>query len=147
MPDLLTKVQIIATDETSAAYNSAKAGAAGFTAAIQANTGAMGSNVVAINSATAATNGLANATGRAARGEFMEAQHAIRGMGEELGVHMPRFVSTFIAHIGGVAPVMAAAFAPVAIIGLIEILAKIPDAIDKIILKFEGFGEAAQKAF
>jgi hypothetical protein len=58
-----------------------------------------------------------------------EARHALRGFGEEIGVHMPRFVSSFVAGLGGVGPALAAAFTPIAVIGLIEVL---KDAIEKV---------------
>ena len=59
---------------------------------------------------------------RQARGEAMEARHALMGVGEEIGVKMPRFVTTFISHLGGVAPVLASAFSAVAVVGIAEIL-------------------------
>src|SRR5208282_5290535 len=68
------------------------------------------------------------ALGRAS-GAGREAREAMRGIGEEMGVHLPRFVSSFLASIGPIGGIMAAAFAPIAIIGLIEFLDKIPGAI------------------
>ena len=50
---------------------------------------------------------------RAAGREFTEARHAIMGVGEEIGVRAPRFVTTFLSHLSGVAPMMAAAFSVV----------------------------------
>lgn len=60
----------------------------------------------------------------AAKMEFSatEARHAFHGLGEEVGIRIPRFVQSFVAHLGGVGPALAAAFAPVAIIGLAEVL-------------------------
>ena len=78
---------------------------------------------------------------------MMEARHSIMGVGEEIGVHMPRFVSTFISHLGGIGPALAAAFAPVAIIGLIQVLSEVPAKFDEIIDKLAGWDEAARKAF
>jgi|GEM_PF-5508461 len=52
----------------------------------------------------------------------VEARHAIHGLGEEIGIHVPRFVQTFVAELGGVGPLMAAAFTPIAVAGLVEVL-------------------------
>lgn len=51
-----------------------------------------------------------------------EARHALHGLGEEIGIHVPRFVQSFVSHLGGVGPALAAAFAPIAIIGLTKVL-------------------------
>lgn len=51
-----------------------------------------------------------------------EAREAVRGLGEEIGVHMPRFVSSFVSDLGGVGPALAAAFTPIAVIGLAKVL-------------------------
>ena len=74
-----------------------------------------------------------------------EAREAIRGMGEELGVHMPRFVSSYLTSLGGIAPIMAMAFAPIAVIGLIEVLGRVPDAITKITDSLMGWDAAGKK--
>jgi hypothetical protein len=76
--------------------------------------GASSRITAAMNSAGAAPEKLAFST--------MEAQHALRGMGEELGVRMPRFVSSFVSHLGGVGPALAMAFTPIAIIGVTKVL-------------------------
>lgn len=76
-----------------------------------------------------------------------EAKHALHGLGEEIGVHIPRFVQGFVANLGGVGPALAMAFTPIAIVGLIGVLSEIPDAIDKGINKLQGWTEAAKKAF
>ena len=74
-----------------------------------------------------------------------EARHAIHGLGEEIGVHMPRFVQTFVAHLGGVGPLMAAAFTPIAVVGLLEVLEHVPEVIQKGIDKLMGFDEEMKK--
>src|ERR1017187_3076692 len=33
-----------------------------------------------------------------------ESTEAFRGLGEEIGVRLPRFVTSFLSHIGGIAP-------------------------------------------
>ena len=80
-------------------------------------------------------------------GDASQARHAIRGLGEELGVHMPRFVSSYLTSIGGVSTIMAAAFAPIAVIGLIEVLAQIPGMIEKGVNALRGWNEEAKKDF
>jgi hypothetical protein len=76
-----------------------------------------------------------------------EARHAIHGLGEEIGVHMPRFVQSFLADLGGVGPVMAAAFAPIAVIGLVEVLGEIPKKLEEGISYLHGWNEEAKKDF
>jgi hypothetical protein len=80
-------------------------------------------------------------------GQMRETREALRGLGEELGVTMPRFVSSWLASLGGVSTVMAAAFAPIAAIGLIEVLGKIPAALQKGIDWLHGWTAEAKKAF
>ena len=72
---------------------------------------------------------------------------AFRGLGQEIGVKMPLFVGSWLSSLGGVSTVMAAAFAPIAVIGLIEVLSKIPDALQKGIDYLHGWDAAAKKAF
>ena len=74
-----------------------------------------------------------------------EARHAIHGLGEELGVHLPRFVQSFVARLGGVGPLMAAAFTPIAVIGLLEVLQHVPEAIQKGIDELAGFDAEMKK--
>ena len=75
------------------------------------------------------------------------ARMAIRGLGTEMGVAMPRFVGSWLTSLGPVSAVMGAAFAPIAIIGLVEVLGKLPGAIHDGILAIEGFGAAQRKTF
>ena len=72
---------------------------------------------------------------------------AIRGLGTEMGVAMPRYVGSWLASLGPVSTIMAATFAPIAIFGLIEVLGKLPGAIHNGELALEGFGEAQRKVF
>jgi hypothetical protein len=60
---------------------------------------------------------------RASSREITEARHAMHGFGEEIGIHVPRFVQSFVAEIGGVGPLLATAFTPIAIVGLASVLA------------------------
>jgi hypothetical protein len=76
-----------------------------------------------------------------------ETREALRGLGEEIGITMPRFVSAGLASLGPVSTVMAAAFAPIVVVGLIEVLAKVPAALQKGIDWLNGWDAAAKKAF
>ena len=76
-----------------------------------------------------------------------ESREAIRGLGEELGVRVPRHISSFLAELDGVGPLMAAAFTPIAVIGLVGVLREIPDALEKGINQLQGWNAAAKKAF
>jgi len=42
-----------------------------------------------------------------------EARHALMGVGEEIGVHIPRFVGTFISQMPGIGKALEAAFSSV----------------------------------
>ena len=75
------------------------------------------------------------------------AREAIRGLGEEIGVHMPRFVGSWLASLGPVSGIMGAAFAPIAAIGLIEIIGKLPETIQRGVDALHGWTAEAKKAF
>jgi hypothetical protein len=77
----------------------------------------------------------------------MQARMAMMGMGQEMGVALPRFVRSFLTSVGPVAGIMAAAFLPVAIIGVVEWLAKVPSAIENMTDSIMGYGEAQKEAF
>lgn len=79
--------------------------------------------------------------------EATEARHALHGLGEEIGIHVPRFVQSFVAHLGGVGPALASAFSVIAVIGLIQVLAEIPEAIQKGIDSLTGWDAEAKKAY
>lgn len=76
-----------------------------------------------------------------------EARHAFHGLGEEIGIHVPRFVQSFVAQLGGVGPVLAAAFTPIAVIGLVEVLGEIPKKLEEGIGYLHGWNEEAKKDF
>jgi hypothetical protein len=76
-----------------------------------------------------------------------EARHAIHGLGEEIGIHVPRFVQSFVAELGGIGPLMAAAFAPIAVIGLVEVLGEIPKKLEEGISSLHGWNDEAKKDF
>src|ERR1041385_817511 len=73
-----------------------------------------------------------------------QASHSIRGIGEEIGIRMPRFVSTFLAEIPAVGAAMSAAFSAVAIIGFVQTLEQIPAAIAKAIDALHGWDDEAR---
>jgi len=71
-----------------------------------------------------------------------EAREAIRGLGEEMGVRVPRHISSFLAEIGGIGPLMAAAFTPIAIVGLIDVIGHAADKLEEFREKPEKLREA-----
>jgi hypothetical protein len=85
---------------------------------------------------------------RKLRSEKMEAKHAAMMLGHETGVVLPRHVISFLSSMGPVAGIMASAFAPIMVAGLVIALGeKVPEAIEKAINKLRGWDEEAKKAF
>jgi hypothetical protein len=82
---------------------------------------------------------------------MMEARHSVMLLGEEFGVHLPRALTTFIASIGPLGGALEAAFPFLAIaVGatlLIEHLAKMHEAGEKLTADQINFGTAANNAF
>ncbi|WP_058189837.1 coiled-coil domain-containing protein [Terracidiphilus gabretensis] len=82
---------------------------------------------------------------------MMEARHSVMLLGEEFGVHLPRALTSFIASIGPLGGALEAAFPFLAIaVGatlLIEHLAKMHAAGEKLTDDQMAFGTAAQNAF
>jgi hypothetical protein len=70
---------------------------------------------------------------------MMEARHSAMLLGEEMGVHIPRAVSTMLASIGPLGALMAAAFPILGALALIDIIGRVID-------KFSESGAAAEKA-
>ena len=85
--------------------------------------------------------------GQESKYSVTEARHALHGLGEEIGIHMPRFVQSFVAELGGIGPLMAAAFAPIAVIGLVEVLGEIPKKLEEGISALHGWNDEAKKDF
>ncbi len=79
--------------------------------------------------------------------DVTEARHASHLLGDELGVHVPRAVQSFLAHMDGVGPLLAKAFTPLAVIALLDVIKQIPDKIGEATTAIAGFGEAAQKTY
>jgi hypothetical protein len=82
---------------------------------------------------------------------MMEARHSVMMLGEEFGVHLPRGVTSFIASLGPLGPALEAAFPFLAIaVGatiLLEHLAKMHEAGEKLTADQISFGTAANNAF
>jgi len=74
-----------------------------------------------------------------------EARHAMHGLGEEIGVHLPRFVQSFLAEIPAVGSVMSAAFAPIAIIGLIQVAGELIEKVREMVPAWKEAEEAEKE--
>src|ERR1035437_1847280 len=68
-----------------------------------------------------------------------------RGFGEEIGVRIPRFVSSFVSSVLPVSGIMEAAFSAVAVVGLVEVLLKVPNAVNEIVLRLHDMTEAERR--
>jgi hypothetical protein len=74
--------------------------------------------------------------------EMREAKGSMALLGEEIGVHIPRHLQTFMAKLPGVATAMSAAFNAVAVFALVDIVVKAGEKIYEFAQKNE---EAAKK--
>ena len=114
------------------------------------------------------TTGLSDAA-KSARGSFQDIQSGAKGMGasvgtdmrstresvmllgEEFGIHLPRALTSFIAHLGPVGAAMETAFPFIAIIAaavlLTEKLASLRQAAEQLTEDEVKFGTAAQNAY
>src|ERR1017187_3326209 len=117
------------------------------TAELDAFRTSVAANMGAVRAEFGATAAAAKVAAVQTGGSTRGAREAMRGLGEEMGVRMPRFVSGWLASLGPVAGIMSAAFAPIAVIGLVEILGKIPGALQKGIDWLHGWTEESKKAF
>jgi hypothetical protein len=113
------------------------------TAALQANTAAL----QAVTPAAGAASNALRQVGSAGSSGATEARLAMKGLGTELGVNMPRFVASFLTSLGPVAGIMSSAFSVIAVVGLIEVLDKVPGAIQKMVDSLHGWDEAAKQTF
>ena len=93
----------------------------------------------------------AEGMGRRMGSGMTEARHSVMMLGEEFGVHIPRALASFIASLGPVGAALEAAFPFLAIIVgatlLIEHLAKIREAGEKLTTDQVKFGTAVENAF
>ncbi|HKS95320.1 MAG TPA: hypothetical protein VJV74_04210, partial [Terriglobia bacterium] len=80
-------------------------------------------------------------------GEITTARFAASGLSQELGLGMPRALTTFLARSETIGPILSKAFSVVAAVALAEIIAKLPDMIQSATDALEGFDDEAKKAF
>ena len=78
--------------------------------------------------------------------ETTEATHSLALMGEEVGIHIPRHIRTFIAQMPGVGKAMSAAFNAVAIIAVIGVLYEAGKKVHELTESYRAMGEAAKKS-
>jgi ABC-type transporter Mla maintaining outer membrane lipid asymmetry permease subunit MlaE len=133
MASLVSAIHIVATDETGPAYAAATAGANQYAGAVK--------------SGAAAAGAASESAGHIMTRNAHEARAALAMLGEETGVRLPRHVRSWLSSVEGIAPIMAAAFTPIMVIGLIESLGKVPEAMQKGIDKLMDWGEASKKRF
>ena len=106
MPDNVVSVVITGSNEASPALDAAMLEIDALNAKVQA----MGSQMAV--------------AGERMTFSMQEARGTAALLGEEVGVHIPRHLATFMAGLPGVGVAMSAAFSGVAIIGIIELLVK-----------------------
>jgi Lambda phage tail tape-measure protein (Tape_meas_lam_C) len=87
--------------------------------------------------------GLVRETSAKMRADMTEAKGSIALLGEEVGVHMPRHLRTFVAGLPGVATAMSAAFNAVAVFALLNVVVETGRKVVEFAKKNE---EAARKA-
>lgn len=127
-----------------------KMGAAGGEAAIEelrAQIKAMQVDLEQANAQIAALEAKLAEMPRRGTHQITEARHAIHGMAEEIGVHVPRFVQSFIASLEGVGPMLASAFSVVAIIGIVQILPELIEGIANTARALGGLDAEGKKAY
>lgn len=76
-----------------------------------------------------------------------QAKMAMRGLGTEVGVSMPRYVSAWLASLESVGPAMAAAFSAIAVVGLIMLVVKAGEQLVSFIGQIGALSAAEKKAF
>jgi hypothetical protein len=85
--------------------------------------------------------------GPKASSSMREARGTLALLGEDVGIRLPRHLQTFVAGLPGVSAGLAAGFAPIAVITLIDVLEKIPKKIAELEDYFAHFGAAEKAAF
>ena len=145
---MATPVDILirARDEFSAVTNKA-----------QAEINALAKSNVELGNATVKVSSEANKAGSAfnnlqsgakrTHASFIEANEAARALGEQIGVQLPRYVSQFLARSSAIGPVLAEAFNALAVVGLISVIAELPEAFKKLEGAITGWDEKAKKAY
>lgn len=99
-----------------------------------------------MGTAAAALDETGDAADRVTR-SITDARVAAQGLFTELGVRVPRALTTFIARSELIGPVLNAAFGVVAIGAFIEVLTQVPGLIDKAIAGLTGWDKEAQQAY
>jgi hypothetical protein len=94
-----------------------------------------------------------SAAGEGARqlGESMgsgtrEARESLRLLSEEVGIHIPRGLQTFIATLPGVGTALNAAFSSVAVLAIIELIVKVAEKVGELRKKAEEFQKAIKES-
>jgi hypothetical protein len=78
--------------------------------------------------------------------QTQEAKGTLMLLGEEIGVHMPRHLTTLIAKIPGVGTALQAAFTSVAVLAMIEVIAKVIEKIGEMRQKAEDAAKALKES-
>jgi hypothetical protein len=97
-------------------------------------------------SAAEALNRMKDASEASGKG-FANASLAARGLGQELGITLPRAVTSFLAQTKLIGPALSGAFGVIAIVGLVEVLGQIPAAYEKISGAITGWDTKAKEAY
>jgi hypothetical protein len=71
----------------------------------------------------------------------------VRGLGQEIGVGIPRFMASFLGSLAPVAGFLQAAFLPIVIVGFIEILGKAITKVGEMAEAVGGFGEKTKRTY
>jgi hypothetical protein len=131
------------TTRIKAAFEDAGADSAAALAQLQAQMTGLQAKIVSLEAQLAALKG----GHRGLTDEVHKSEMGMHLMGDVIGVKMPRMVRNYVGSLEMVAPVMAAAFAPLMAIEMGRILSEIPEALQKGIDKLRGWGEEAKKNF
>lgn len=76
-----------------------------------------------------------------------EARVAAMGLGQELGVRMPRILSRFLSQSESIGPLLSKAFTVVAVVAMIEVVSMLADKIKQVAESVYGWDEATKKAY
>lgn len=78
---------------------------------------------------------------------FDNASIAGRGFAQLLGFELPRSVTTFLAKSDTIGPLLSKAFGTVAVLGMVEALAQVPEMFSKLEGAITGWDEKAKKSY
>lgn len=139
-------ILIRARDEFTATFNKANAE---IDALVKSNV-ALGTATGKVTSESGKAAGALNDAAAGAKRthqSFLEANESARALGEQIGVHLPRYVSNFLARSSLIGPVLESAFSGLAVIGLIQVIGELPEAFHKLEGAITGWGEKEQKVY